>query len=83
MSAVARDGTSVIRHVRPGCVLCGRELPRRPTGRRRLYCGQACRQRAYRLREDARRWRATRAEEADPGEVVRLLALVLRTSSGR
>jgi len=30
------------------CMWCGRELPSSPTvGRRRRYCAQACRQRAY------------------------------------
>ena len=83
MSTVSRDGTSVIRHVRPGCVVCGRELSRQPVGRRRLYCGQACRQRAYRLRDEARRWRDAAAGEADPRDVARLLALVLPRPKGR
>jgi hypothetical protein len=58
--------------------MCGRELHRAGTGRRRLYCGPACRQRAYRLRDEQRRWRG-----ADPAEVTRLLAAVLRASTGR
>ena len=66
----------MIRHV-SGCLLCGRELLRRPSGRRRLYCGPACRQRAYRLREQVRRSRRTPVPGADPGEVTRLLALLL------
>jgi hypothetical protein len=83
MSALARDETSVFRHVIPGCVLCGRALRRAGTGRRRLYCGPACRQRAYRLRDEARRWRGSRGHEANPHEVTRLLAAVLRASPGR
>jgi hypothetical protein len=83
MSALARDETRSLRHVTPGCVLCGTELRRASTGRRRLYCRGACRQRAYRLRDEARRWREARGHEADPREVTRLLAAVLRASSGR
>lgn len=83
MSALARDETRSLRHVTPGCVLCGAELRRAGTGRRRLYCGSACRQRAYRFRDEARRWRGARGHGADPREVTRLLAAVLRASSGR
>lgn len=83
MSALARDERRAFRHLTAGCVLCGAELRRAGTGRRRLYCGPACRQRAYRLRDEARRWRGARAHEADPREVARLLAAVLRASSGR
>jgi hypothetical protein len=83
MSALARDETSAFRHVTPGCVLCGAELRRAGTGRRRLYCGPACRQRAYRIRDEARRWRGASGHEADPREVTHLLAAVLRASSGR
>ena len=82
MNTLAGDETSVFRHREPGCVLCGRELRRAGTGRRRLYCGPACRQRAYRLRDEQRRWR--RADgQADPREVIRLLAAVLHASTGR
>ncbi|MEU5883695.1 hypothetical protein [Spirillospora sp. NPDC047279] len=42
----SRDG----RVLAPGCVVCGRPLERAGTGRPRRYCGQACRQRAYRAR---------------------------------
>jgi hypothetical protein len=83
MSAMERDDTSAFRHVTPGCVLCGAELRRAGTGRRRLYCGPACRQRAYRLRDEQRRWRDADPHEADPREVTRLLAAVLRASSRR
>lgn len=75
----ARDGTSAFRH-RSGCVVCGADLPRAATGRRRLYCGGACRQHARRLREDARRWRAA---EADADDVTRILALVLHAAARR
>jgi len=78
MSTRARDETSTLRHRTPGCVVCGATLLRAGTGRRRLYCGPACRQRAYRLRDDQRHWRG-----ADPHEVTRLLAAVLRASTGR
>jgi hypothetical protein len=77
MSTAQRYGTSAMRHLRPGCVLCGRELLRRSSGRRRLYCGDACRQRAYRLRQQAQRSRGAQAPRADPGEVTRLLALLM------
>ena len=83
MSTRARDGTSVIRHVTPGCVLCGGELRREGTGRRRLYCGPACRQRAYRLRDEQRRWRGTEGREAAPAAVTRLLDAVLSLASRR
>jgi hypothetical protein len=83
MSTLARDETSVFRHVTPGCVLCGTELRRAGIGRRRLYCGGTCRQRAYRLRDEQRRWRGAEGREADPAEVTRLLAAVLRASPGR
>ena len=83
MNTTLRDGTSMIRHARAACVLCGAELRRAGTGRRRLYCGAACRQRAYRLREEARRERATNRVEADPGEVTRLLTAALRAAARR
>ncbi len=83
MSATSRDETSVFRHAIPCCVLCGRELRRASTGRRRRYCDPACRQRAYRLRDEARRWRDARAQEADPGEVARLLAAILQAPTRR
>ena len=76
MNAQRRDETSVFRHAVPGCVVCGSELHRAGTGRRRLFCGQACRQRAYRLREEARR-RRDGSLPADPAEVTVLLNAVL------
>ena len=78
MSAMAGDERSTLRHRTPGCVTCGATLHRAGTGRRRLYCGGACRQCAYRLRDEQRRPRG-----ADPHEVTRLLAAVLRTSPRR
>ena len=57
--------------------MCGAELLRAGTGRRRLFCSQACRQRAYRLRDEARRLRDAYGREADPAEVTRLFAAVL------
>ena len=66
MSAQPRDDTSVFRHATPGCVVCGGALHRAGTGRRRLYCGQACRQRAYRLGDEQRRLRGAEGRGADP-----------------
>ena len=77
MSAQPRDDTSVFRHATPGCVVCGGALHRAGTGRRRLYCGQACRQRAYRLRDEQRRLRGAEGRGADPAEVTRLLNAAL------
>jgi len=77
VSALSRDETSVFRHAMPGCVLCGGELRRAGTGRRRRYCGPACRQRAYRLRDEQRRRRGAESREADPAEVTRLLNAAL------
>ena len=77
MSAPARDETRTVRHVTPGCVVCGGALARAGTGRRRLYCAPACRQRAYRLRDEVRSRRDAEAREPDPAEVTRLLNAVL------
>jgi uncharacterized Zn finger protein (UPF0148 family) len=82
VSAQRRDETSVFRHVVPSCVACGSPLHRADTGRRRLFCGPACRQRAYRLRAEARRRRDS-GSSADPAEVSRLLAEVLRVAGRR
>jgi len=49
----------------------------RGTGHVVSRCGAACRQRAYRLREQVRRSRRTSPPGADLGEVTRLLALLL------
>ena len=76
MSPQRRDETSVFRHDRPGCLVCGAPLDRATTGRRRLFCGAACRQRAYRLRVEARH-RRDGSLPADPAAVNRLLAVVL------
>jgi hypothetical protein len=77
VSAQPRDETSVFRHAIPGCVVCGAALLRAGTGRRRLFCTPACRQRAYRLRAEARRQRGADGREADPAEVTALLNDVL------
>lgn len=83
MSAMTRDETRSFRHVTPGCILCGEAVRRASTGRRRLYCGPACRQHAYRLRDEARRRRGARAQAADPREVTRLLGTVLQAPTRR
>jgi hypothetical protein len=83
VSALPRDETSVFRHAMPGCVVCGGELLRAATGRRRLYCGGACRQRAYRLRDEVRHQGDADGRAADPAEVTRLLAAVLGTARRR
>ena len=67
---------SVFRH--PICVICGQALGPRGKGRRRLYCSQACRQQAYRLRQGARH-----DGPADPAQVARLLRTVLQRSTRR
>ena len=82
MSAHRRDETSVFRHATPGCIACGAPLDRAATGRRRLFCSPACRQRAYRLRDEARR-RRDGSLPAAPAEVSRLLAAVLRQAGRR
>jgi hypothetical protein len=83
VSALPRDETSTLRHRSSGCLACGADLHRAGTGRRRRYCGGACRQRAWRLRDEERRQRDAAGPEADPRDVTRLLAAVLRTSRGR
>jgi hypothetical protein len=83
VNITARDETSTLRHRVPGCAVCGAELHRAGTGRRRRYCGGACRQRAWRLRDEARHQRGALSPEADPRDVTRLLAAVLRTARGR
>jgi hypothetical protein len=77
-----RDETSTFRHRVPGCLACGAPLARATTGRRRLFCGAACRQRAYRLRVK-HRGRRDAALRADPADVRRLLAAMLRHAGGR
>lgn len=77
MSAHARDETRVFRHVTPGCVVCGSELRQAGTGRRRSYCSASCRQRAYRLRDEARRPFGAVTMAANPAEVTALLNAVL------
>jgi hypothetical protein len=76
VSTQRRDETGVFRHRSPGCVVCGGELARAETGRRRLYCTPTCRQRAYRLRVDASSRRAE-GLAADPADVTALLNAVL------
>jgi len=77
VSVPSRDETSTLRHAGPGCVVCGTPLRRAGTGRRRRYCTPACRQRAWRLRDEARHQRGAGTSEADPAEVTRLLNAVL------
>lgn len=59
-SSDVRPATTVPARRRKGapdrCVWCGTELPRQEgIGRRRQYCGQSCRQRAYEQRHAADR----------------------------
>jgi len=44
LSAAAADGR---------CQSCGKELSQAATGRPKLYCGEACKKRAYRARRSA------------------------------
>ncbi len=74
---------SVLRHTIRVCVVCGGEVRQPTSGRRRLYCGPACRQRAYRLRQAARARRNGPGGPADPRAVADLLSLVLRSSTRR
>lgn len=83
MNTTVRDETSTLRHRTPGCAVCGAELRRAGTGRRRRYCGGACRQRAYRLRDEARHRRDAAGRAADPVEVTRLLDAVLGLAGRR
>lgn len=47
-SGAESSGGAAARKVPRRCEWCGRQLPERDgTGRRRKYCGQSCRQRAY------------------------------------
>ncbi len=59
------------------CVLCGRDFQPASQGRRSRYCSSACRQRAYRLREDERVWRASSSGPADPRAVAAFLDAAL------
>ncbi|KMV17721.1 hypothetical protein BMW24_007195 [Mycobacterium heckeshornense] len=46
-----RYSSGVARRIRPRpCRWCGRDIAENGTGRRRLYCRQSCRQRAYEQR---------------------------------
>ena len=60
------------------CIVCGRTILRRPAGRRRLYCSDACRQRAFRLREEERLWRGSDPHPADVDEVATILNSALK-----
>ena len=60
------------------CIICGLNLPRRGQGRRRLYCSNACRQRAFRQREDERLWWVSDPQPADVDDVATLLNAALR-----
>ena len=60
------------------CIVCGLSLPRRGQGRRRLYCSDACRQRAFRQREDERLWRGSDLEPAHVDDVTTILNAALK-----
>ncbi len=59
------------------CVRCGWDFQPASQGRRPRYCSAACRQRAYRLREEERLWRGSSSETADPRAVAKLLDAAL------
>jgi len=42
---------------RPGCIVCGKKFT--PTRSDAVTCSSACRQRAYRLRKNPHRWKAS------------------------
>jgi hypothetical protein len=53
--ATSTDATETTQVQAESCSFCSRSLgPRRPTGRRRSYCSQSCRQRAYQSRKRSR-----------------------------
>lgn len=64
---------NALRHPHPVCVLCGRDIQRSASGRRRLYCSSACRQRAYRQRDEERLWRGSDPVLDDVEDVASLL----------
>jgi len=83
LNTAVRNETRVVRHWMPSCVVCGATLHRAATGRRRRYCGGACRQRAWRLRDEARHKGNADGRAADPAEVTRLLAAALGLAGRR
>ena len=60
------------------CIICGRTIQRAGQGRRRLYCSDACRQRAFRQREGERLWRGSDPQPADVHEVATILNAALK-----
>jgi hypothetical protein len=60
------------------CVICGRSIRRSGPGRRRLYCSNACRQRAYRQRDEERIWRGSDPDLDDVDDVATILKAALK-----
>ncbi len=60
------------------CIICGRTILRAGQGRRRLYCSNACRQRAFRQREDERLWRVSDPEPAEVDDVATILKAAIK-----
>ena len=65
------------------CVICGRPIRQAGQGRRRLYCSDACKQRAFRQREEERLWRGSDPIPADVDEVATILNAALKPSPSR
>ncbi len=60
------------------CIICGRTIQRRAAGRRRLDCSDACRQRAFRQREEERLWRGSDPQPADIADAATILNAALK-----
>ena len=65
------------------CIICGRTFQRRAEGRRRLYCSDACRQRAFRQRQEERLWRGSDSQPADIADVATILNAALKSPPRR
>jgi hypothetical protein len=60
------------------CIICGRSIQQSGQGRRRLYCSNACRQRAFRQRDEERMWRGTDPNPDDLVDVTTILNAALK-----
>ena len=65
------------------CVVCGRAIQRSGRGRRRIYCSDACRQRAYRLRDLERMWRSSESDPEDTLDIATILDAILNQQGRR